>query len=105
MKSAKKAKRWADADSVATLKAKGPEAVKEADSLAKKQKEALAELLKNDKEKAKADQRSLNNYIEMVLKRDVGNIPNASTIEAIEEAQDRSKLERVDDIDSFFDNF
>lgn len=63
------------------------------------------DLLDALKEKAKADQRSLNNYIEMVLKRDVGNIPNASTIEAIEEAQDRSKLERVDDIDSFFDNF
>lgn len=55
VKRAKKAKRLADADSVATLKAKGPEAVKEADSLAKKQKETLAELLKNDKEKAKAD--------------------------------------------------
>ena len=63
------------------------------------------DLLDALKEKAKADQRSLNNYIEMVLKRDVGNIPNASTIEAIEEAQDRSKLERIVDIDSFFDNF
>ena len=57
------------------------------------------------KEKAKADHRSLNNYIEMVLKQDVGNIPNATTIEAIEEAKDKSKLERIDDIDSFFDNF
>lgn len=63
------------------------------------------DLLEALKEKAKADQRSLNNYIEMVLKRDIGNIPNAITIEAIEEAKDKSKLERIDDIDNFFDNF
>ncbi len=55
VKAAKKAKMIADADSVSALKAKGPEAVKLADSLAKKEKEALAELLKTDKEKAKAD--------------------------------------------------
>ncbi len=64
-----------------------------------------SDLLEALKEKAKADQRSLNNYIEMVLKRDVGNIPNATTIEAIDEAKDKSKLERIDDIDKFFDNF
>ncbi|MBN7814600.1 amidohydrolase family protein [Algoriphagus pacificus] len=55
VKTAKKAKMMADADSVAALKALGPEAVKAADSVAKAKKEALAELLKNDKEKAKAD--------------------------------------------------
>jgi hypothetical protein len=63
------------------------------------------DLLDALKEKVKADQRSLNNYIEMVLKRDVGKIPNSTTIEAIREAEDRSKLERIEDIDSFFDNF
>ncbi|WP_194776372.1 amidohydrolase family protein [Pararhodonellum marinum] len=55
VKTAKKLKMLSDADSVKTLKAKGKDAVKLADSLAKKEKEALAELLKNDKEKAKAD--------------------------------------------------
>ncbi|MEN2280907.1 amidohydrolase family protein [Algoriphagus sp. SE2] len=55
VKAAKKEKMMADADSVAALKALGPEAVKAADSVAKAKKEALAELLKNDKEKAKAD--------------------------------------------------
>ncbi|SIO01970.1 amidohydrolase family protein [Algoriphagus halophilus] len=55
VKTAKKAKKLAEADSVAALKALGPEAVKAADSVAKAKKEALAELLKNDKEKAKAD--------------------------------------------------
>jgi len=55
VKTVKKTKMMADADSVSALKALGPEAVKTADSLAKKQKELIAELLKNDKEKAKAD--------------------------------------------------
>ncbi|SFT92695.1 Imidazolonepropionase [Algoriphagus locisalis] len=55
VKTAKKAKTIAEADSVAALKALGPEAVKAADSVAKAKKEALAELLKNDPEKAKAD--------------------------------------------------
>jgi Tol biopolymer transport system component len=55
VRSAKKAMKLAEADSIATLKALGPEAEKLADSLAKKQREVIAELLKNDKEKAKAD--------------------------------------------------
>ncbi|MDF2156732.1 amidohydrolase family protein [Algoriphagus sp. CAU 1675] len=52
---AQKAKKLADADSVATLKAQGEAAVKLADSLAKAQKESIAKLFKEDKEKAKAD--------------------------------------------------
>ncbi|RIW18199.1 amidohydrolase [Algoriphagus lacus] len=55
VKSAKKAKTLADADSVATLKAKGEDAVKLADSLAKAEKKRIEELFKTDKEKAKAD--------------------------------------------------
>lgn len=55
VKAAKKSKMLAAADSIATLKALGPEAVKAADSLAKVEKEKIAELFKNDKEKAKAD--------------------------------------------------
>lgn len=55
IKSAKKAKTLADADSVSTLKAKGEDAVKLADSLAKAEKERIKELFKIDKEKAKAD--------------------------------------------------
>lgn len=58
VKAAKKSKMMADADSVATLKALGPDVVKATDSVAKAKKVALAELLKNDKEKAKLD--SLN---------------------------------------------
>ncbi|MFC3879839.1 amidohydrolase family protein [Algoriphagus namhaensis] len=55
VKSAKKAKMMADADSVASLKALGPDAVKAADSVAKAEKERIKELFKTDKEKAKAD--------------------------------------------------
>jgi hypothetical protein len=49
------------------------------------------------KEKAKADNRSLNNYIEKLLYQDVGHIPNQATKSAIEEAQN-SNLERVEDL-------
>lgn len=55
VKSAKKAKSLADADSVASLKAQGADAVKLADSLAKAEKKRIEELFKTDKEKAKAD--------------------------------------------------
>jgi len=55
VKSAKKAKILADADSVSTLKALGEDAVKLADSLSKADKERIKELFKTDKEKAKAD--------------------------------------------------
>ena len=41
------------------------------------------------KEKAKADKRSLNNYIEKLLYQDVGNIPNDTTSSAIKEARRR----------------
>lgn len=55
VKTAKKTKMLADADSVSTLKAKGEDAAKLADSLAKVEKERIKELFKSDKEKAKAD--------------------------------------------------
>ncbi|WP_035483823.1 amidohydrolase family protein [Algoriphagus marincola] len=52
---AKKSKMLADADSVSTLKAKGEEAVKLADSLAKAEKKRIDSLFKADKTLAKAD--------------------------------------------------
>ena len=55
VKSAKKAKTLADADSVTTLKAKGEAAVKLADSLAKADKKRIDSLFKADKTLAKAD--------------------------------------------------
>jgi Tol biopolymer transport system component len=55
VKMAKKAKTLAAADSVATLKAKGEDAVKLADSLAKVDKKRIDSLFKADKGKFKAD--------------------------------------------------
>jgi hypothetical protein len=45
------------------------------------------ELIARIKEKAKAQKRSLNNYVEYLLYRDVGNIPNEETRRAIYEAE------------------
>jgi Tol biopolymer transport system component len=55
VKTAKKLKKLADADSVASLIAKGEDAVKLADSLAKAEKKRIDSLFKADKELAKAD--------------------------------------------------
>ncbi len=54
------------------------------------------------KESAKADNRSLNSYIEKVLKEDVENIPNATTLAAMEEARN-GKLESIENIDDWFE--
>jgi Tol biopolymer transport system component len=89
VKAAKKVKMLADADSVATLKALGPDAVKAADSVAKAKKSALTELLKNDKQKAKADSlykaelkekesyKPSENQVKVYYKKD---IPNGSVL-------------------------
>jgi len=61
------------------------------------------DLLNALKEKAKADNRSLNNYIETVLYKDVGAMPNDTTKLAIEEAQN-SKLERIENLDQWLEN-
>ncbi|WP_299668562.1 hypothetical protein [uncultured Polaribacter sp.] len=61
------------------------------------------ELLKLIKEKAKAEKRSLNNYIEYLLYKDVGNIPNSETIKAIEEARSNKNLETISDLTSWLD--
>ncbi|WP_413996881.1 hypothetical protein [Maribacter sp. 2307ULW6-5] len=61
------------------------------------------EIIELVREKAKAQKRSLNNYVEMLLAKDVGNIPNEETKKAIEEAKKEVGLEPMDDIDGFFD--
>ncbi|NCO63475.1 MAG: hypothetical protein GW839_07330 [Flavobacteriales bacterium] len=63
--------------------------------------EDIIELIK---EKAKAQKRSLNNYIEMLMAKDVGNIPNNETKKAIEDARNGVNLEPMDDIDGFFES-
>lgn len=63
-----------------------------------------AEILELVKEKAKAQRRSLNNYIELLMLKDVGNIPNKETREAIEEAMSGKGLEEIVDVDTFMDS-
>ena len=62
------------------------------------------ELLALVKEKADAQKRTLNNYIEVLLLKDVGKIPNEETKLAIAEVMSGKKLEEIMDIDSFMDS-
>jgi len=61
------------------------------------------DLLKLIKEKAKAQRRSLNNYIENLLYKEIGNIPNDETIEAINEAHNSKNLKPIEDLDTFLE--
>jgi len=61
-------------------------------------------LLELVKEKAKSTNRSLNNYVEHVLYQDIGNIPNETTIKAIEDAQNGKNLEPITDLKSWLEN-
>jgi hypothetical protein len=61
-----------------------------------------SDLLEALKEKAIADNRSLNNYIENLLYRDVENIPNEITKTAIEEARN-GNLERIENLDDWIE--
>lgn len=60
------------------------------------------ELIEAIKEKAKAQKRSLNNYIEVLLYKDVGNIPNEETKKAIEDARN-GNVEVVDNLHDWLD--
>jgi len=60
------------------------------------------DLIEALKEKAKADNRSLNNYIEKLLYQDVGHIPNQATKQAIKEAQNED-LERIENLDDWLE--
>ena len=62
------------------------------------------ELLALVREKAEAQKRTLNNYIEVLLLKDVGKIPNEETKRAIAEVMSGKKLEEITDIDSFMDS-
>ena len=61
------------------------------------------ELIELVREKAAAQKRSLNNYIEFLLYKDVGYIPNQETKKAIEEARE-GDLEIISDLDSWLEN-
>ncbi len=62
------------------------------------------DLLELVKEKAKAQKRSLNNYIEYLMYMDVGNVPNEETKQAIYEAHNDIDLTVVEDYDKWRDS-
>ena len=62
------------------------------------------DLLERIKEKAKAQKRSLNNYVEYLLYKDVGDIPNETTEAAIEEGRHGQDLDSLEDLDAFLDD-
>ena len=61
------------------------------------------DLLEMAKAEAKNQKRSLNNYIEYLLHKDVGNIPNAETKKAIYEAHNDINMTPIDDLDKFLE--
>lgn len=61
------------------------------------------DLLELIKEKAKANKRSLNNYIEWLLYNDVGDIPNEETIKAIKEARSSKGLEPITNLSTWLE--
>ena len=60
------------------------------------------ELLELVREKAKAQRRSLNNYVEILMLRDVVNIRNDETKQAIEEARN-GNLETIENLDRWLE--
>ena len=62
-----------------------------------------SDLLEALKERARADKRSLNNYIEFLLYKDVGDIPNDETIKAIKEARSDKELKPITDLTTWLE--
>lgn len=62
------------------------------------------ELIELVKEKAKAQHRSLNNYIEFLLLKDIGNITNKETKKAISDAREGNNIEEINDLGSFLES-
>ncbi len=56
------------------------------------------------REKAAAEKRSLNNYIEYLLYKEVGDIPNENTHQAIEDARESKGLKPIEDVDQFLED-
>ncbi|MDR3272816.1 MAG: hypothetical protein LBT29_05000 [Flavobacteriaceae bacterium] len=54
---------------------------------------------------AKNENRSLNNYVEVILSNAVFDVPNAETIRSIEDIETSRNISRIDDIDEFFNEF
>jgi antitoxin component of RelBE/YafQ-DinJ toxin-antitoxin module len=53
------------------------------------------------KNKAKGHNRSLSNYVELVLSKIVEHKPNDETIQAIEDALENRNVQPIDHVDDF----
>lgn len=60
-------------------------------------------LIEMAREMAKSQNRSINNYIETLLMREVGNVPNETTVRAIEDAR-KGIGEEITDLDQWAEN-
>lgn len=60
-------------------------------------------LIEMVREMAKAQNRSINNYIETLLMREVGNVPNETTIRAIDDAR-KGIGEEITNLDKWAEN-
>jgi len=60
-------------------------------------------LMEMAREMAKSQNRSINNYIETLLMREVGNVPNQTTIKAIEDARNGIG-EEITDLEDWANN-
>ncbi len=61
------------------------------------------DLIEMAREMAKAQNRSINNYIETLLMREVGNFPNETTVRAIEDAR-KGIGEEITNLDQWAEN-
>ncbi len=57
-----------------------------------------------DRAKEKANGRNLNDYIEILIRKDIWHTPNAETMAAIEEAHSGVELESITVIDKFLES-
>ena len=60
-------------------------------------------LIEMAREMAKSQNRSINNYIETLLMREVGNVPNETTVRAIEDAR-KGIGEEITNLDQWAEN-
>lgn len=62
-------------------------------------------MLKRLQVKAKAENRSLNNYVETILAEEIDHEPNEETIQAIYEARNNINMTKITDLEAFRRSF
>ena len=62
------------------------------------------EIVRLAQEKAKAQRRSFNNYLEWLMLQDIGRVPNEETTAAIEETQSGKPLETITNLEAWLED-